>query len=134
MTTKETHSRRASLLIVDESSDSIEVLRTIFELRGVSIFEADAADRGLASIRQHGPDVVVLDLELEPEADRKKLLQEAFESESRARDSDLVILGKAARPTALPADHIVAKPYHYGPLVRTIEQLLARRARCKHAA
>ncbi len=54
---------RPSVLIVDRSKDSREVLRTVLEKRGVRTWEAAEARRGVELARQHHPQVIVLDLE-----------------------------------------------------------------------
>ena len=54
---------KASVLIVDPSADSREVLRMGLRRRGVEIIEASHAEQGLAMIDQHRPQIVVLDVE-----------------------------------------------------------------------
>lgn len=118
-----------SVLIVDQSEESRDVIRTILEPRGINILEAEGADRGLELLREEHPRVVVLDLEIG--SGEGNDLQTAFEDESRVNETSLVMLGKVKRvdrsagnPVAQNAPHVIAKPYHYGPLIRTIEQLL----------
>ena len=111
----------ASVLIVDELPDSYEVLRTVFEPRGVSILEATEAQQGLEVMRRCQPDVVVLDVDAD--AIDEDFLRN-FERETREGGSSLVILGKTRRPDGFPAGRVFSKPYHYSPLIRTIEQLL----------
>jgi DNA-binding response OmpR family regulator len=74
--------------------------------------------------RQHQPDLIVLDLEVDESP--PELLCEPFARETAARRTPLVVLGGVGRgKPALKAAEIVAKPYHYGPLIRRIEELLA---------
>ncbi len=112
---------RHSVLIVDESSDSREVLRTVLEHRGMRILEASRPQEGIDLARQHQPDLIVLDLELEssPPEYPSELAAQA------TRQTPLVMLGNARR--GMPGPRIgefLSKPYHYAPLVRRIEQLL----------
>jgi CheY-like chemotaxis protein len=111
------------VLVVDEYSESVEVLRTILELRGVSVLEARAANAGLEVMRAEHPRVVVLDLD-DASAD-DATIQSAFEDETRRSESSLVILGKASM-TGNSRGQVINKPYQYGQLIRTIEQLLER--------
>ncbi len=115
---------QASVLIVDELAESLEVLRTVLERRGVSVFQASGADQGLELLQNHHPDVVVLDLDLA--AGDGESMQSAYEAQTRLSDAALVVLGKTRRPCRLPLECVIAKPYHYGPLIRTIEALLER--------
>lgn len=110
-----------SVLIVDESADSREVLRTVLERRGMKILEASQAKEGLDMARRHQPDLIVLDLELEASPPE-------FPSELAAQSTHqtpLVMLGSARRRAGGPhVGEFMSKPYHYAPLVRRIEQLL----------
>ena len=123
MTLQDSQNHSSSVLVVDEYSESVEVLRTILELRGVSVLEARAANTGLEVMRAEHPRVVILDLD-DASAD-DETIQSAFEDETRRYESSLVILGKA-RMTGNSRGQVINKPYQYGQLIRTIEQLLAR--------
>lgn len=111
-----------SVLIVDGSEENREVLRTALERRGCTILAASRLHRGLELARQHRPDVIVLDLELAPCPEE---LFAPFARETEARGTRLVMLGNVRRGRGeVPGGEFVAKPYHYGPLIRRIEQLL----------
>jgi CheY-like chemotaxis protein len=121
--------RSVSVLIVDRSEESRDVLRTVLENRGVNILEARQGAEGLELLREQRPSVVVLDLEVD--ASDSVELQDAFEDESRRNETSLVLLGKirgagqsVCSDSTTEAKHVIAKPYHYAPLIRTIEQLL----------
>lgn len=117
--------RSRSVLIVDHSDESREVLRTVLERRGVSILEARRGAEGLKILKQQHPDVVVVDLE--SDEGRADHLENAFHDESQRSDVSLVVLGRMSGPRSTTDDRcIISKPYHYGPLIRTIEQLLER--------
>lgn len=112
------------VLVVDRSEETREVLTTALERRGWRILAASKVQRGLELAREHQPDLIVLDLEVDgspPEA-----LCEPFARETAERQTPLVVLGSAGRGKPdLKAAGIMAKPYHYGPLIRKIEELLA---------
>lgn len=112
-----------SVLIVDHSEETREVLRTALERRGMRTFAASRAAPGLELARRYHPDLIVLDLELDnsdPQA-----LSAPFAEQSRTDRAPLVMLGSIRRRrTDLPEGEFVAKPYHYGPLIRRIEELL----------
>jgi CheY-like chemotaxis protein len=112
-----------SVLIVDQSEDTREVLRAALERRGVQILEAAEARQGIDLARRHHPEVIVLDLECEAADDSD--VQAEYDAEAREGTGALVVLGKARRyEDKLPSDRILPKPYHYAPLIRTIERLL----------
>jgi CheY-like chemotaxis protein len=113
-----------SVLIVDSSAENREVLRTVLARRGLRIFEANEPERGLELAREHHPDVIVLDVESQGAAS----IEDQFGAEASEQHSSLVILGQARRAVAEPTARFVAKPYHFAPLVHTIELLAAKAA------
>jgi DNA-binding NtrC family response regulator len=121
----------ASVLIVDRSTEARGVLRTALERLGARVFEtADTAD-GLTLARKHRPDLILLDLDTarpgsNPAADDFA----AFAEDSSAT---LLLLGPARLRASAPRGEFVAKPYHYEPLVRKIEQLLRAGECAPHA-
>ncbi len=126
-------STRRSVLIVDPCDESREVLRTVLRRRGVNIIEATEGRHGLELAQRHHPGVIVLDVETVPEADADT--RAGFGAESRAHNTSLVMLTAARRDTlGLPVGQVVSKPCHYGPLVRTIEQLLRTSAAAEDRA
>ncbi len=112
-----------SVLIVDPSEESREVLETALQRRGLRTYSVGRAGPGLELARRHHPDLIVLDLELD-DSDADDLTT-PFAEQSQADHSPLVMLGSVRRTSReLPDGEFVAKPYHYGPLIRKIEQLL----------
>jgi CheY-like chemotaxis protein len=112
-------------LLVDPSDECREVLRTLLELRGVRTWEASGAREGLELLRRHGPDVVILDADSES-ADDEDIRRE-YGRQTDHRDAAIVFLGTInCAQTAHRNELTLAKPYHYAPLIRTIEELLVR--------
>jgi len=114
-----------SVLIVDRSEETREVLATVLGRRGVRTLSAAGAPQGLRLAREHHPDLIVLDLEaVEAVGDG---LSAEFADQSRADRTPLVLLGTARRSVPpLSQGEFVTKPYHYAPLIRKIEELLVR--------
>ena len=118
--------RGGRVLLVDQSEDARAVLRTILERRGVQICEASSVSMGLELLRQYRPDVVVLDADAEA-ADTHRL-RTAYGSELASQRGEMVILGNMDRDDISPGEHVVRKPYHYGPLIQQIEELVSQHA------
>lgn len=115
-------SPQRSVLIVDDSRDSREVLRAVLELRGWNIIEADDASDGLHKADEFHPDVIVLDADARSAGGND--LQASYDDASRRNNASLVVIGQARFNGPDDARHrVVAKPYHYAPLVRTIDEL-----------
>ena len=117
--------QRHSVLVVDDSEETREVLQTALSRRGMQILSTSRAADALELARQHHPDLIVLDLELDKSEGRK--LAGPLAEQSRADRAPLVMLGSVRRGgQRLPQGEFVAKPYHYGPLIRRIEELLEK--------
>ncbi len=111
-----------SVLVIDPSEETREVLRTAFARRGTQFLEASQAEQGLDLARRHQPTVIVLDADLK--ASWPASLADGYDEQSQRHHTPLVLLGTARRQRGRPAGEFVAKPYHYAPLIRKIEQLL----------
>jgi hypothetical protein len=122
--------------IVDPSEETREVLQTVLRRRGMKTLATGRIEQGRNLARQHQPDLIVLDLELEDArhglpGETSGLASSAPNAtcdfpENRQYRPHYVLLGKLRGfRDPLPSGEIVAKPYHYGPLVRRIEELLA---------
>jgi ActR/RegA family two-component response regulator len=117
------------VLIVDASEETREVLQTALERRGLRILSADRARRGLELARRHHPDLIVLDLEIEDAGGGGENPSAPFIAHSRSDRAGLVLLGSLRRGSPPVEGQFVAKPYHYGSLIRKIEELLVERRR-----
>ena len=116
------------VLIIDRSEDSRQVLKTALERRGFQTMESLTARDGLKMVRMHHPELVVLDLEASPVNDPAVGIQLDFEAEPS--QTPIVILGNLRKNEVLPPHcSVVRKPYHYGPLIRKIEQMVASNER-----
>lgn len=115
-----------SVLIIDSSDDNREVLRTMLARRGMRTIEADRAPQGLELARIHRPDVIVLDLEEDQYGSEH--ISEHFTDEACDDRSQLIVVGRFPREKSSRGSRMVSKPYHYGRLVHTIEQLAAKAA------
>jgi CheY-like chemotaxis protein len=114
-------------LIVDQSEDNREVLRTALQRRGVQTYEAVGARQGVELAHRHHPQVIVLDVETD--AADEDLVRDQYGAQSRNHDAYLLVIGRSVGyEKTVPRDRIVSKPYHYAPLVRTIERLLGSTA------
>lgn len=117
----------AQVVIVDDSTDTREVLQTLLARRGIAAVDAAAAWEGLELIRRHRPAVIVFDVD--SEAARDAELREELEHVKVGGLATLVALGDDFRSAeSLPGVEVIPKPYHYAPLLRTIERLLAEKS------
>ena len=121
-----------SVLIVDRSEETREVLETALKMRGIRTLSAARAKNGAEIAQSQQPDLIVLDLEIDrssPDALCSKFGRGPGTNEPR-----MVLLGTMPKRSADPLDEIVAKPYHYGPLIRRIEEILGTVSRASRDA
>ncbi len=115
---------RYSVLIVDPLEETHEVLRSALEPQGVRVLATGEPAQGLALARKHIPHLIVLDVEHLAAASTD--ITGDFAAQSRAQATPLLLIGgRERRGNAIPPGEFVRKPYHYGPLIRKIEELLA---------
>lgn len=109
---------RPSVLLVDPSEETREVLRTVLEPRGVRFLAVSRPGQAAALVRQHAPDLIVVDDETEDAG------ADPLEACGAAGPPAILVLGKLRRGDLPAGGASLAKPYHYGPLIRKIEELL----------
>jgi CheY-like chemotaxis protein len=121
---------KPSVLIVDRSEENCEVLQTALERRGMRTLSAGQTTLGLELAHLHRPDLIVLDLEVEDT--RPEEVRAQFAHDPQVSETPMVMLGTVRLKSNDSQDQrdldekgFVSKPYHYGPLIRKIEQLLA---------
>ena len=112
------------ILIVDESAESRDVLRTLLERHGATTLEARRPDQAVAIADRFHPHLIVLDAE----SDRSAAGAATHELRQAAgrTDTPIVILGTMGHSRGqLSTGQFLPKPYHYAQLIRKIENLLA---------
>ncbi len=114
-----------SVLLVESEAETREVLTTILELRGLRIFQAEEPVAGLQLASEERPDVIVLDFDQHAIDDG---LQSEFAARTRQPNNGLIVLGSTPPTRQVTKDRFIAKPFHYGPLVQTIERLVGKAA------
>jgi len=112
------------VLIVDQSSESREVLRTLLERRGAATIEARRPEQAIRLADACRPDVIVLDAESDRSTDGRATAE--LQAAASRNATPIVILGTLRPQTGgVRPGQFVPKPYHYGPLICKIEKLLA---------
>lgn len=114
------------VLIVDQSAESREVLRTLLERTGTRAVEASRPDEASTLADQIHPDLIVLDADSDLTENHEASRQ--LSDKARLTATPIVVLGKFTRrePPLDTGEH-VAKPYHYGQLLRKIADVLNER-------
>ena len=113
----------ARVLIVDRSTENREVLRTVLQRNGCEIFESDEAAEGLSLAEKCRAQLLIVDLDTVDPAGPDVL--EGFDEQARSENGSVLLLGRISKSKdGIDLKNVVAKPYHYAPLIRKIEELL----------
>lgn len=113
-----------SVLVVDPQEETREILRTALERRGLRILQARGTDEALEVARKNCVNLIVLDMEMSAAGDG---VPDALRRPTGGEATPVIVLG-TVRTRGVAKDHFMSKPYHYGPLIRKIETLLAARS------
>lgn len=115
------------VLVVDDEERIIRFVRLHFEMQGARVIEAHDGAAALEQVRQHLPDLVVLDVRM-PEMDGFETLRAL----RRVSDVPVIMLTVQAdeadriRGLDLGADDYLAKPFSPGELVSRAQAVLRR--------
>ena len=122
---------RERILVVDDDSDILELLRIRFSAEG---FQVHTEERGLSALKYAEttqPDLVILDLRL-PDIHGHEVCQKLREMTS-PRYVPVIMLTGMSRPMdqlrgfSFGADAYLTKPYRWEELLNTVQVLLGYR-------
>jgi DNA-binding response OmpR family regulator len=117
----------ARVLIVDRSRESRDLLSALLERQGAEVLEARGTERGAQLAATEKPDLIVVDAEANGTHDQEDGAEKLAAAAAR-NACPIVVLGTFRRSASpFSAGQFVAKPYHYGALIRRIEELLSVR-------
>lgn len=117
----------ATILIVEDHPTMRDAMRLVLEEDGHDVEEASDGETGLAAVRAHPPDVVLLDLSI-PVMSGADVLEALKEDPSTAGVLVVVVTatGEEGRGQAIAggADGYITKPFSPLALLRTVERVL----------
>ena len=122
------------VLIVDDDSDTTDLLRIILEPNDFEVSVANTGKQGVEQARTTVPDMMIVDLTM-PDMDGLKVCREVRQFSSMP----ILILSAVSRPNVAEevldsgADDFLVKPMSSGVLIASLNRL-ARRARAEHQA
>ncbi|HVF48934.1 MAG TPA: response regulator [Pyrinomonadaceae bacterium] len=119
----------ALILIVEDHDDTRFMLRTLFQLRGMGVVEAEDGEAGVRVAEEVCPDMILMDMNL-PRLNGLAATQLIRESKTLSGVPVVILSGDAAPPSQTAAfaagcsDYLV-KPLDFGQLDRILQQRLA---------
>ena len=120
-----------SILIADDSHDSANTLRSLFDAHGYKTHVAYDGVAALEAAKAHLPDVILLDLGM-PEMDGVHLAR-FFREDKKIKDKVLIVItGHAdemhrSQCEAVGIDYVFPKPVTWKDLISTIDRLWSER-------
>jgi len=119
-----------TVLIVEDESDVVDLLRYHLSRAGFSILIARTGTEGLKMAKQHRPDVIVLDLML-PGMDGQEVCRALKENSDTKELAILMLTAKGGandrvKGLEMGADDYVAKPFSPRELVLRVQALIRR--------
>lgn len=114
------------VLVIDDDSLMVEVLREILEAGGYEVFTATSGERGLALIDETHPEVVITDL-IMPHTDGVHVINEI-----RAHSPGVRVIAISGTPRVehltravlAEAHRVIAKPFEQDELLDAVAELM----------
>ena len=122
-----------STLVVDDNSDTCEVLRHILNAAGATVRTAVSVQEGLAALREATPDIVLTDLAI-PGVSGIELIEQVRGAAGPASTLPIIVLSACAfaadRESALNAGAslFLPKPFRPSDVLRNVRELTLSRA------
>jgi adenylate cyclase len=127
-------SRTFTILVADDRADNVELVRDLLTMEGYQVLSAADGQEALDRIRQHLPDLILLDLDM-PILNGYQVC-ERIKADPATADIPVLMLTAWADPEQrvkglqLGAEDYLAKPFDYRELLARVET----RLRAKQAA
>jgi len=124
-------SGRIKILIVDDTVDTVELLKKRFRAEGYQTVEAYDGEQGLARVREENPDLVILDVMM-PKLDGFAVCERLRQDERTRYLPVLMLTAKNEIPEKIRgldcgADDYLPKPFDYKELSARVRSLLAKK-------
>jgi DNA-binding response OmpR family regulator len=118
------------ILCVDDDTDLLDLLRLHLEKGGYAVETASSGEEGLAKFKQHGPDLIIVDLMMEEIDAGTNLVKELKLAGNQVPVLLLSSMGDqlnlATSYRELGLDGVLQKPVNAEALLRTIKGKLAK--------
>jgi CheY-like chemotaxis protein len=131
---RETLLKDIKLLVVEDESDTRELLRFLLQQHGARVTAAEDVVKAIAILDEHRPDVLIADIGM-PGYDGFALISHLRSVDATPAVAVTAYSNPEARERALAAgfNAYIGKPFHPEELVQTIRKLYDQR-RPEHAA
>lgn len=117
-----------TVLVIDDQKETVRLIESILATRKIETISAPKAQEGLALMRQHLPDVVIMDLLL-PEIDGFTAI-EMMKDDEDLQDIPVIAITAASiahtheRLREVGADAFIGKPFQIPQLINLVERFI----------
>jgi len=123
--------RKNKILIVDDTVDTVELLRKRLQADGYETMEAYDGRQGLDKVRESRPDIIVLDVMM-PRMDGYEVCRQLKNDETTRHIPILLLTAKSEIPDKVKgldigADGYITKPFDYKEVAARVRSLLLKR-------
>jgi two-component system phosphate regulon response regulator PhoB len=117
-----------TILVVDDSPDTVQIVSTILESKGFSVVKAFSGFEALAEVEQSIPDLVILDIMM-PKMNGLQVLEKLRDRVETASTPVILLTAKnqdedVIQGYKLGADYYITKPFTSVQLLHGINLLL----------
>jgi two-component system, cell cycle response regulator DivK len=121
------------VLVVEDNERNMKLFRDVLQASGYRILEATTGERAVELVIEHGPDLVLMDIQL-PDIDGVKALDRLRANEQTASVPVLALTAQAMdgdreRFLAAGFDGYLSKPVNIADLVATVDRYCEGRGR-----
>lgn len=114
---------QSTVLIVDQSQETSEVLKTLLERQGRVALSTKGPDLAILAVEESSPDLILLDLDDQTGCQTSVLAQ--LKESADLKNTPIVVIGSTKKHKAqLPDGQFISKPYQYRDLLRKIDQVM----------
>ncbi len=123
--------KKAKILIVDDTVDTVELLTKRFRAEGYDTAAAYDGEEALRQVRDYEPDIILLDVMM-PRLDGYEVCRRLKKDETTKHIPILMLTAKSEVPDKIKgldtgADGYLTKPFDYKELAARVRSLLARK-------
>ncbi len=131
MDSKSLDTKKTKILIVDDTVDTVELLRKRFRSEGYETMEAYDGQEGLDQVYEYQPDLVLLDVMM-PRIDGFEVCAKLKKDETTRNIPILMLTAKSEVPDKVKgldigADGYITKPFDYKEVAARVRSLLAKK-------
>lgn len=119
------------VVCVEDEPEMIDLIRLILSRRGFEVIGANGGEKGLEAIREHKPDVVLLDLMM-PDMDGWEVYQQ-IKADQEIQDTPVIVVTAKAQSIdkvlglhIAKVDDYISKPFSPQELIDSIDQVLTK--------